>query len=186
VFYAEPRLVQHLEDAGIAALTAHYKELLPATAAVHLDLCSSWVSNFPAGYAPQKVIGVGLQAEELSHNPILTERHALDLNQDPQALDRVLVANSLDAATLALSIQYLTSPVEVISSVYKALRSGGVLTITFGKHLFECKTVNAWFGASPLQRVALCTAYMKYAGEWSDVRVLYDDESEVWTVAAWR
>ncbi len=45
-FYGEPRLVTHIDDATIAALTQAYRELLAPGAAV-LDLMSSWVSHLP-------------------------------------------------------------------------------------------------------------------------------------------
>ena len=46
-FYDVPRFVTHIDDATIAALTALYRERIPAGARV-LDLMSSWVSHLPA------------------------------------------------------------------------------------------------------------------------------------------
>ena len=47
LFYAAPRLVNHIDDATIAALTDYYREVLPRGGAI-LDLMSSWVSHLPA------------------------------------------------------------------------------------------------------------------------------------------
>jgi hypothetical protein len=55
-FYAMPRLVTHIDDATIAALTALYRERIPAGARV-LDLMSSWVSHLPADVAYVWVAG---------------------------------------------------------------------------------------------------------------------------------
>ena len=51
-FYAQPRLVTHIDDAALQALTAHYQAVLPppSPSLALLDLCSSWVSHFPPGH----------------------------------------------------------------------------------------------------------------------------------------
>ena len=55
-FYAEPRLVTHIDDATIAALTQVYREELPAGGVV-LDLMSSWISHLPAEVTYARVAG---------------------------------------------------------------------------------------------------------------------------------
>lgn len=47
-FYHFPKLVCHMDEAAIAALTRYYDTALPARADA-LDLCSSWTSHFPCG-----------------------------------------------------------------------------------------------------------------------------------------
>ena len=46
VFYEPPRLVCHIDDGAIAALTGFYRGVLPP-GGVLLDLMSSWVSHLP-------------------------------------------------------------------------------------------------------------------------------------------
>ena len=46
LFYAEPRFVQHLDEAFRGRLTQLYRDRIPARAVV-LDLMSSWVSHLP-------------------------------------------------------------------------------------------------------------------------------------------
>ena len=46
IFYEPPRLVCHIDDGAIAALTRFYCEMLPP-GGVLLDLMSSWVSHLP-------------------------------------------------------------------------------------------------------------------------------------------
>ncbi|MBA4281030.1 MAG: hypothetical protein C0437_16875 [Ralstonia sp.] len=53
-FYAEPRLVMHIDEAAAAALTGLYDALLPPDGAV-LDLMSAWVSHLPPGFTGQVV-----------------------------------------------------------------------------------------------------------------------------------
>ena len=54
-FYVQPRFVTHIDDGAIAAVTAAYRELLPAGGDI-LDLMSSWVSHlrptFTIGVSP--------------------------------------------------------------------------------------------------------------------------------------
>ncbi|MBO0739649.1 MAG: methyltransferase type 11, partial [Alphaproteobacteria bacterium] len=45
-FYEPARLVHHIDDGAIAALTQFYRTTLPAGGIV-LDLMSSWVSHLP-------------------------------------------------------------------------------------------------------------------------------------------
>ena len=80
-FYREPRLVTHLDDATLEALTAAYHELVPAGVRV-LDLMSSWVSHLPpeVEYAH---VSVGMNEAELRHNPRLHAYIVRDLNTDP-------------------------------------------------------------------------------------------------------
>jgi len=73
LFYDFARLVTHIDDDAIAALSAHYARTIPANADV-LDLMSSWVSHLPADLALGSVTGLGMNAEELAANPRLTAR----------------------------------------------------------------------------------------------------------------
>ena len=100
-FYSEPRLVTHIDDATIAALTQLYRELVPAGAHV-LDLMSSWVSHLPPEVDYGRVVGLGMNHVELAQNPRLTSFLVHDLNRCPElpfadaTFDAVLNAVSSD------------------------------------------------------------------------------------------
>ena len=81
-FYALPRFVTHIDDATIAALTDVYCELL-APGAELLDLMSSWVSHLP-DVSYRRVVGLGLNAEELAGNARLDQWCVHDLNREPE------------------------------------------------------------------------------------------------------
>lgn len=62
IFYDSPRLCYHIDDAAVGALTKYYEEHLKEGDDV-LDVCSSWVSHYPAKWkggnvGKYKVIGV--------------------------------------------------------------------------------------------------------------------------------
>ena len=119
-FYRSPRLVTHIDDAAIAAVTGLYRELLPPGGRV-LDLMSSWVSHLPADVEYAQVVGLGMNAVELDRNPRLTGRVVHDLNADP-----VLPFGdaAFDAAVCCVSIDYLTRPAEVVREVGRAQAAG--------------------------------------------------------------
>src|SRR5579864_904813 len=77
-FYEEPRLVYHIDDHAVAALTAFYRRVLPK-GGVLLDLMSSWVSHLPPEAQYAEVIGLGMNASELGANPRLARRFVQNL-----------------------------------------------------------------------------------------------------------
>ena len=62
---AFPRLVKHVDDAFLAAVTRLYKELIPSESADVFDLMSSWVSHLPADVKYNRVVGHGMNAAEV-------------------------------------------------------------------------------------------------------------------------
>jgi len=160
LFYEAPRLVTHIDDAAIAAVTALYRERV-APGSVVLDLMSSWVSHLPPEIAYAAVIGQGMNADELAANPRLTRRFVQDLNQDP-ALP--LAAASVDAALICVSIQYLQQPVAVLREVARVLRPGGVLLITFSNRCFPTKAVAIWQALAGADQCRLVALYLARAG----------------------
>src|SRR5580693_1436051 len=107
LFYEPPRLVCHIAEGAIAALTEFYRQALPA-GGVLLDLMSSWVSHLPPEIEYSEIIGHGMNAAELAANPRLDRRFVQDLNRDPIL---PLADAGIDAATICVSVQYLQQPV---------------------------------------------------------------------------
>jgi SAM-dependent methyltransferase len=161
-FYAFPRFVTHIDDATIAALSAYYGEVLRPGADV-LDLMSSWVSHLPPADAPPlgRVVGVGMNADELAKNPRLAERHVCDLNDDPRL---PLAAASFDFALCAVSIQYLTRPVEVFAELARVLRAGGRAVVATSHRCFPTKAIRAWHVLPPAERLRTIAQYFAQAG----------------------
>jgi len=160
LFYAQPRLVTHIDDAAIAAVTALYREVLPPGGAI-LDLMSSWVSHLPPEVAYREVVGHGMNRAELDANPRLTRRFVQDLNADA-ALP--LESASLDGATICVSVQYLQHPVAVMREVARALRPGAPLVVTFSNRCFPTKAVAIWGALAQGDHVRLVALYMQRAG----------------------
>jgi SAM-dependent methyltransferase len=128
-FYAAPRFVTHIDDGAIAAIGALYAELGLDRGRV-LDLMSSWISHFDV--PPDELVGLGMNAEELRANPALHDHVVQDLNADP-ALP--FADDAFDHAVCAVSVDYLTRPLEVFAEVARVLRPGGVFACTFSNPL---------------------------------------------------
>ncbi len=159
-FYAQARLVTHIDDAAIAAVTALYRDVLPAGGTV-LDLMSSWVSHLPEDVAYAEVIGHGMNARELAANPRLNRWFVQDLNADP-ALP--LPPASVDAACLCVSVQYLQRPAEVFASLAGVLRPSAPVAITFSNRCFPTKAVAIWQALDGPDQCRLVELYLKRAG----------------------
>ena len=119
-FYGVPRLVTHIDDAAIGALSDCFKDILPDGGNI-LDLMSSCVSHYPNGLNFSSVTGLGMNRVELDANPVLTARVIHDLNRDP-----VLPFDdqSFDGCTITVSVQYLTRPLAVFTDLARVLRPG--------------------------------------------------------------
>ena len=163
-FYADERLVQHLDEAGRAALTDFYRAALPAGGRI-LDLMSSWVSHLPDEVAYAHVAGLGMNRAELDANPRLDGRVVHDLNLDP-ALPWPEAA--FDACLVALSVQYLTRPLEVFAAIARVLAPGGPCIVSFSNRCFPTKAVALWRALGDSERGWLVGEYFRRAGGFAD------------------
>lgn len=167
-FYSQPRLVTHIEDATIGAVTKLYRELLPPDGVV-LDLMSSWVSHLPEEMNFSRIAGLGMNQRELEANPRLTEFVVRDLNAQPTL---PYGDEEFDAVVCCVSIQYLTRPVEVMRDVARVVRSGAPLLITFSNRCFPTKAVMAWQMLDDNGHLELVEAYLQNAGGWTGIEKL--------------
>lgn len=184
-FYREPRFVTHIDDATIAALTGVYRELIPPDSRV-LDLMSSWISHLPPEGQYTRVVGLGMNREELARNPRLTDFVVHDLNHTPEL---PFADESFDAVVNAVSIQYLTRPVDVFASVRRVLQPGGIYIVATSHRLFPTKAVAVWQSIEPQERMRLIGAYFQFARGWSEPRVLDrspENADPLWIVYATR
>jgi len=184
-FYASPRLVTHIDDATIAALTQFYRETLTSGSAV-LDLMSSWVSHLPPDLHFARVAGLGMNAVELRANPRLTDFVVHDLNADPEL---PYADASFDVVLNAVSIQYLTRPVEVYTSVARVLKPHGLAVIATSHRCFPTKAIMAWHATGVEERIRIIERYFALAGGYEPA-VFCDRSPEhadpLWLVVARR
>ena len=144
LFYAEPRFVQHLDEAFRARLTALYRERIPARAVV-LDLMSSWVSHLPDDVIYERVIGHGLNEKELAANKRLDSHWLQNLNLNQEI---PLQSGSVDAALIVAGWQYLQYPEPVAAELLRIIRPGGQLIVAFSNRMFFTKAPQIWADGS--------------------------------------
>jgi SAM-dependent methyltransferase len=165
LFYTAPRLVVHIDDYAIEAARRLYAELLPPGGAV-LDLMSSWRSHLPDSDPPRRVVGLGMNAEEMRDNPQLSEHVVHDLNRDPHL---PFADAEFDAAIVTVSVQYLTRPVDVFRDVRRVLRDGAPFIVTYSNRMFPTKAVRVWRALDDRERAVLIRAYFRESGGWGEV-----------------
>jgi len=168
LFYASPRLVLHIDDATVRALTAYYAEILSPGEAV-LDLMSSWVSHLPESLPLREVVGLGMNADELRANPRLTERVVVDLNRTPSL---PFADGRFDCVTIAVSVQYLTRPVPVFAEIGRVLKPGGRAVVAMSHRCFPTKAVRAFHLLSASDRIRLVGTYLDLAGAFESAEFI--------------
>ena len=203
VFYTSPRFVTHIDDNAILSLRDYYSRNLPPSGRI-LDFCSSWISHFPEELSDRavaskravalstsseetsvlwkhdekmlEVIGIGLNAEELSANPILRTSIIQDLNTKPQIPPSV---SALDAATCVVSIEYLNKPVEVLTSVLERTKVGAKIHLVVSNRMFAQKAIRRWSRISEEERLQMVGDFLWWAG-WREVEIctLTDGKAE--------
>ena len=106
IFYSEPRFVYHLDANFRKTLTELYDLEISSNSTV-LDLMSSWDSYLPSQKNYKKVIGHGLNQEELKKNKSLNSFWVQNFNIDQKL---TLGNQSIDYCLMVAAWQYLQYP----------------------------------------------------------------------------
>lgn len=154
-FYTCPRFVAHIDEAASRAAYRLYDELLPEGAYI-LDLMAGYVSHLPDKFS--RVTGLGLNRDELVHNPRVSDFLLLDLNR-PTFLP--FASDSLGGAVCTVSVQYMTRPLETFAEVARSLHPGAPFVVTFSNRCFPTKAVLAWRAADDAAHVRLVRSYFQ-------------------------
>lgn len=176
-FYDEPRFVTHIDDGAIASLTKYYQEEFSAInkdSLDVLDLCSSWISHFPEegknGIKYGRVVGVGMNGNELAANKQLTEYVVQDLNEQP--IMNQFEDNSFDVICNVVSVDYLTKPRFIFEEMFRILKPGGIALMSFSNRCFPTKAIAMWLQADDIGRLTIVGSYYHYSGKWDCVEAL--------------
>ena len=160
-FYVFDRLLTHIDDGAIAAVTELYGEL-ELTGDV-LDVCSSWISHFPS--PPARLVALGMNATELAANDAAASWLVHDLNADPTLpFDDA----SFDAVTCCVSVDYLARPLEVFAEVARVLRPEGVFVCTFSNRCFPTKAIRGWLSTDDEGHCAIVSAYFELTAGFTE------------------
>ena len=156
-FYSVPRFVTHVDEGFIDRLTELYREKLQPHSRI-LDLMSSWVSHLPEEMEFAHVEGHGMNYDELKKNPRLDSYFVQNLNHSPQL---PLKNEDFAAVLITVSVQYLQYPEAVFSEIYRVLKPGGIVIVSFSNRMFYQKAIAAWRDGTEAIRLELVKQYVK-------------------------
>jgi len=179
IFYLSPRLVAHIDDAAIGAVSELYAELgIDGSSTDHqrvLDLMSSWVSHLRT--APNELVVLGMNASELDANSMATERIVQDLNADPLL---PFADGSFNSVLCCVSVDYLVRPVEVLREAARVLRPGGQVVITFSNRCFPTKAIRGWLETDDEGHCAIVLDYLRRAGAFDAAHLSLRTPASQW------
>jgi len=179
-FYASPRFVEHVDSNAVSIITRYLSStntkdgeggVFKKGDAV-LDLCTSWTPYINPSTVKdlelRRVVGLGMNEEEMKGNNILSEFAVVDLNSkgsggvggkgDLLPYEK----ESFDVVLCQLSIDYLVRPLEVMEDVWRVLRPGGKVVILFSNRLFLEKAVGLWTGADDVDHAYTVGTYLRF------------------------
>ena len=149
-FYSTPKFVYHLDSNFRKNLSAVYKEEIITNSSV-LDLMSSWDSYLPKDIKYKKVIGHGLNEEELSRNKAFDNYWIQNFNSNQKI---PLENETIDCCLMVAAWQYLQYPEKITEEIIRILSKNGKLIIAFSNRAFWHKAPNIWTYSNENERIA--------------------------------
>ena len=148
-FYSNPKFVYHLDENFRNYLSSVYKNEIKDNSIV-LDLMSSWDSYLPLDKNYKKVIGHGLNKEELEKNKILDSFW----NQNFNFNQKIPLDNrSIDYCLMVAAFQYLQYPEALTRDIARVLSDEGKIIISFSNRAFWHKAPNIWTSSTEEERL---------------------------------
>ena len=158
IFYSKDRFVSHLDSTALSTIEDLVGRLINIEKPVILDLMASWDSHIPESIKPARLVGLGLNENELSCNNMLSEYVIHDLNKDPALL---FDDETFDVVLCTVSVDYMTQPVRVFKEVGRILKPGGLYLVIFSNRMFPPKAVKIWREASEEERILIVKEFFK-------------------------
>ncbi len=148
-FYSDPKFVYHLDSNFRQYLSGVYENEITEYSTV-LDLMSSWDSYLPKGKKYKKVIGHGLNEQELDKNEIFDSYWIQNFNLSQEIpLDNL----SIDYCLMVAAWQYLQYPENLTKEIARILSNHGKVIIAFSNRAFWHKAPNIWTTSTEEERV---------------------------------
>ncbi len=148
-FYSTPKFVYHLDSHFRKLLTEIYNKEINNDSII-LDLMSSWDSYLPTTKKYKKVIGHGLNKEELQRNKCFNNYWIQNFNENQNI---PLENESVDYCLMVAAWQYLQYPENISLEISRILKANGKFIISFSNRAFWTKAPNIWTSSDEAQRV---------------------------------
>ena len=149
LFYSTPKFVYHLDSNFRKNLTEVYKDEIKNNSIV-LDLMSSWDSYLPKNIKYKKVIGHGLNKEELEKNDAFDDYWIQNFNTNQKI---PLESETIDFCLMVAAWQYLQYPEKIAEEIARILNQKGKFIIAFSNRAFWHKAPNIWTYSSEKERI---------------------------------
>jgi len=187
LFYDQPRFTEHVDSNAVDIMTNFISTHVLKDGDEVLDLCSSWTSHINPQIVEKlrlkRITGLGMNAEELGRNNVLTDWNVVDLNDmarkklhnNNENVLHILPYDdaSYDVVLCQLSIDYLVQPLDIMTEIGRVLRPGGRVAILFSNRLFIEKAVGIWTGADDIDHAFTVGAYLHYSGgDFTNIKAL--------------
>ncbi len=148
-FYSDPKFVYHLDSNFRKYLSSVYKNEIKENSTV-LDLMSSWDSYLPYEKKYKKVIGHGLNKEELERNKSFNSFWIQNFNLSQEI---PLDSKSVDYCLIVAAWQYLQYPEKLTKEIVRVLSDDGKILVSFSNRAFWHKAPNIWTYSTEEERV---------------------------------
>ena len=148
-FYFDPKFVYHLDANFRQYLTDVYNKEISDYSTV-LDLMSSWDSYLPEKKKYKKVIGHGLNKQELEKNKIFDNYWIQNFNFNQEI---PLENESVDYCLMVAAWQYLQYPENLTREIVRILSHQGKFIIAFSNRAFWHKAPNIWTSSNEEERI---------------------------------
>jgi len=102
---------------------------------------------------------------ELEKNPQLTSWDVHDLNANPVL---PYEDGQFDGAVVTVSVQYLTSPIEVFADMGRVLKPGAPFILSYSNRCFPTKAVAVWQGLSDAEHANLIGLYFRLSARFDE------------------
>ena len=149
LFYSSPKFVYHLDSNFRKNLSELYEKEIENNSSV-LDLMSSWDSYLPKNIKYKKVIGHGLNKEELEKNKAFEDYWIQNFNINQMIpLDN----ETIDFCLMVAAWQYLQYPEKIAKEIARILNPKGKFIIAFSNRAFWHKAPNIWTYSNEIERI---------------------------------
>ena len=148
-FYNTPKFVYHLDSNFRSYLSNVYKDEIKDFSSV-LDLMTSWDSYLPKDITYKRVIGHGLNKEELIKNKALDSFWIQNFNFKQ---DLPLDNGEINYCLMVAAWQYLQYPENLTREISRILTKEGKVIIAFSNRAFWHKAPNIWTTSNEDERV---------------------------------
>eukprot|EP00752_Nemacystus_decipiens_P010886 g9679.t1 len=170
--FQNAKMTPCLEGSSKEALVAHYARFLTEGASV-LEIGASVDSYLPDDLSFSKVVGVGMNEEELKSNPRLTDTLVQNLNKKPEL---PYPDDSFDFVTIPNSMEFFTDPRLVMREAYRVLKPKGTCFVPFTSQgaykEYEKKQIKMWKTMNDAQHMWIIGSFFKFSADagWDDLK----------------